>query len=314
MTIENEEITSQIDDAAETEAAPPKDTEDTTMEGDYSPAELEGLKGYKELVEAMDRGEDADGAEAPAEEAEAEPAKAEEAPAPAEEAPQESVGAEEAISAEILALTETLTSIETALTDAENKAINLGDQLENGEISQAKYDIEYRRIVREIEAIEQRQAEAKSALSDSETRLEQASVANDPWIQAATNFLAESGNDIFNAGEHHEGLKQAIAFASSIKPNEGKSPAEIIQIAANTYRQMAGISAPVATQAPATTPQKSKKADPAIPPTLGQRQVAVPNDDDSPYAFLEKLSGPTFEAAYAKLSEAQRDAYLDSLG
>ena len=304
-----------IDNPEVLDQAAARAAEDTTMEGDFTPAEQEGLAEYKKLMDAIEKGEEY----TPAAEVAADDGNADAGSEDAGDAtPEVAAGAdgptEEELSAILTGHAEAVTGIESELKAAEEKAIALGDQLENGEINQAKYDIEYRRALRDIEAIEGKLATAQAALSQSEVAVEQASVQSDPWYQAATNFLAESGNDIFNAGEHHEGLKQAIAFASSIKSNEGKSPAEIIQIAANTYRQMTGISAPAVTQAPASAPQNARKADPVIPPTLGQMQVAVPNNDDSPYAFLEKLSGPAFEAAYAKLSEAQRDAYLDSLG
>ena len=63
----------------------------------------------------------------------------------------------------------------------------------------------------------------------------------------------------------------------------------------------------------APTPAKATKPQPNIPPTLGMMQAALPNNDDSPYAFLTNLSGPSYEAAYSKLTPDQRDAYLDSL-
>lgn len=287
------------DDAQNITAAPDtpaiKD-EDTRMEGDFSPAEQEGRDHYKKLMEAMEKGEDLP---------EDEPAPApEEVPAPAVD--------EEALSGEILALSTQAAELAAKLDDAENKVINLGDQLENGEINQAKYEIEKRRIMREIEAIEASQLATSQVLEERESALQEASTASDPWYVAATEFLSAPGNEVFNAaGEHHEGLKNAIQFAVGLKANENKTPAEIIAIASNAYRAMTGMSAQAPVAAP--TPAKATKPQPNIPPTLGMMQAALPNNDDSPYAFLANLNGSSYEAAYSKLTKDQRDAFLDSL-
>lgn len=279
----------------------PKAAEDTTMEGDFTPAEQEGLAEYKKLMDAIERGEEyTPAAEVAADDGNAD-AGSEDADGPTEEE----------LSAILTGHAEAVTDIEAELKAAEEKAIALGDQLENGEINQAKYEIEYRRALRDIESIEGKLATAQAALSQSEVAVEQASVQSDPWYQAATNFLAESGNDIFNAGEHHEGLKQAIAFASGLKQNADKAPAEIIRIAADTYRAMTGMTKPQAAAKPAA--KNTPKPAPDIPPVLGQMQAALPNNDDSPFAHLMNLSGPAYEEAYSKLSQAQKDAFMDSL-
>lgn len=296
-----------------------KAAEDTTMDGDFTPAEQEGLAEYKKLMDAIEKGEEytpepaADvehgtegGAQADAD------SKTDDASAQGqEEAEENALPSEEELSAILTSHAEAVAGIEAELKAAEEKAIALGDQLENGEINQAKYEIEYRRALRDIEAIEGKLATAQAALSQSEIAVEQASVQSDPWYQAATNFLAESGNDIFNAGEHHEGLKQAIAFASSLKQNADKAPAEIIRIAADTYRAMTGLAKPQAAAKPAA--KNAPKPAPDIPPVLGQMQAALPNNDDSPFAHLMNLSGPAYEEAYSKLSQAQKDAFMDSL-
>lgn len=299
-----------------------KAAEDTTMEGDFTPAEQEGLAEYKKLMDAIEKGEEytpepAAEAEQGVEEgaqADSDPKTDGDASAQGkEEAEENSLPSEEELSAILTSHAEAVTSIEAELKAAEEKAIALGDQLENGEINQAKYEIEYRRAMRDIEAIEGKLATAHAALSQSEIAVEQASVQSDPWYQAATNFLAESGNDIFNAGEHHEGLKQAIAFASGLKQNADKAPAEIIRIAADTYRAMTGLGKPQSASKPAPAAKSTPKPAPDIPPTLGQMQAALPNNDDSPFAHLMNLSGPAYEEAYSKLSQAQKDAFMDSL-
>lgn len=275
---------------------------DTRMDGDFSPAEQEGREYFKNLMEAMEKGEDLpedESATAP----EVEAAKPEDAPAPAVD--------EEALSGEILALSAQATELAGKLDEAEGKIIDLGDQLENGEINQAKYEIEKRRLMREIESIESGQLTTAKALEDREAALQEASTASNPWFIASTAFLNAPGNEVFNStGEHYEGLKNAIQFAAGLKANEGKTPAEILAIASNAYRAMTGMSA----QAPAAAPPaKTPKPQPNIPPTLGMMQAAMPNNDDSPYGFLTSLSGSAYEAAYSKLTPDQREAFLDSL-
>lgn len=303
------------DDAQNITAAPDtpaiKD-EDTRMEGDFSPAEQEGRDHYKKLMEAMESGEELPDEPVPA--ADTTPVAdvpradtVEASVVPPADTPKATEANEEALSGEILALTTQATELAIRLADAENKVIDLGDQLENGEINQAKYEIEKRRLMRDIEAIEASQMTNAQVLEQKEAELQDASAASDPWYVAATEFLNAPGNEIFNAaGEHHEGLKNAIQFAVGLKANENKTPAEIIAIASNAYRAMTGMSAP-ATQAKAPKPQ------PNIPPTLGMMQAALPNNDDAPYAHLSNLSGPAYEAAYSKLSQDQRDAFLSSL-
>lgn len=294
-----------VPEAAAVPASPAKD-EDTRMEGDFSPAEQEGRDHYKKLMEAMDNGEELPDEPAP----DADTAEA--AVVPPADTPAATEANEEALSGEILALTTQATELATRLADAENKVIDLGDQLENGEINQAKYEIEKRRIMREIEAIEASQLATSQVLEERESALQEASTASNPWYVAATEFLSAPGNEVFNAaGEHHEGLKNAIQFAVGLKANENKTPAEIIAIASNAYRAMTGMSAQAPVAAP--TPAKATKPQPNIPPTLGMMQAALPNNDDAPYAHLSNLSGPAYEAAYSKLSQDQRDAYLSSL-
>lgn len=313
-------MTEQVDEIENLDQTATKAAEDTTMEGDFTPAEQEGLAEYKKLMDAIEKGEEyapepaADvehGAEGDAQ-ADADP-RTDDASKGQEAAEENALPSEEELSAILTSHAEAVTSIEAELKAAEEKAIELGDQLENGEINQAKYEIEYRRAMRDIEAIEGKLATAHAALSQSEIAVEQASVQSDPWYQAATNFLAESGNDIFNAGEHHEGLKQAIAFASGLKQNADKAPAEIIRIAADTYRAMTGLGKPQSASKPAPAAKNTPKPAPDIPPTLGQMQAALPNNDDSPFAHLMNLSGPAYEEAYSKLSQAQKDAFMDSL-
>jgi hypothetical protein len=300
------EVVPAVPEATVATASPAKD-EDTRMEGDFSPAEQEGRDHYKKLMEAMDNGEELPDEPAP----DADTAEA--AVVPPADTPAAPEANEEALSGEILALTTQATELATRLADAENKVIDLGDQLENGEINQAKYEIEKRRLMRDIESIEASQLMTSQVLEQKETALQDASVASDPWYIAANDFLNAPGNEVFNAaGEHHDGLKNAIQFAVGLKANENKTPAEIIAIASNAYRAMTGMSVPVVAAAPAT-PAKAPKPQPNIPPTLGMMQAALPNNDDAPYAHLSNLSGPAYEAAYSKLSQDQRDAYLSSL-
>ena len=293
---------------------------DTTMEGDYSPAEAEGLKEYQEMIAAMERGEDIPDDEGVTNKGDAvEDGEADDQPQndadkqadpavdPAQQKQEEPQPVEdiEAIMAE---RAEIVATLEESLAEAEARAIAIGDQLENGEITQAKYEIEFRKALREVEAIEGKLSGAQSALGEVAASAEQTKITSDPWYQAATAFLGDTSNEIFNAGEHHEGLKQAISFARSLPHNANKSPAEIINAAAAAYRQMTGLAAPAAKPAPKV------KAAPNIPPTLGQMQAALPNTDESPFAYLSKLSGEAYEAAYAKLSPDQRASYLESLG
>ncbi len=287
----------------------PKAAEDTTMEGDFSPAEKEGIAEYQKMLEAMEKGEEYippgdDGQDNTDRQADPD------APADQQDQATDSVQTEEELSVVVATHAEAVTAAEAALKAAEEKAIALGDQLENGEINQAKYEIEYRRAMREIEATEGRLASAQTALAQSESAVEQAAVQSDPWYQAATGFLSDPGNAVFNDGEHHEGLKQAIAFAAGLKQNADKAPAEIIRIAADTYRAMTGMAKPQ--QSPAKPESRPAKAAPDIPPVLGQMQAALPNNDDSPFAHLMNLSGPAFEDAYGKLTPAQREAFMDS--
>ncbi|MBP7133290.1 MAG: hypothetical protein KBA70_11095 [Aquabacterium sp.] len=288
----------------------PKAAEDTTMEGDFSPAEKEGIAEYQKMLEAMEKGEEYippgdDGQDNTDRQADPD------ASADQQDQATDSVQTEEELSVVVATHAEAVTAAEAALKAAEEKAIALGDQLENGEINQAKYEIEYRRAMREIEAGEGKLASAQTALAQSEAAVEQAAVQSDPWYQAATGFLSDPGNAVFNDGEHHEGLKQAIAFAAGLKQNAEKPPAEIIRIAADTYRAMTGMAKPQ--QSPAKPESRPAKAVPGIPPMLGQMQAALPNNDDSPFAHLMNLSGPAYEEAYSKLSQAQKDAFMDSL-
>lgn len=287
----------------------PKAAEDTTMEGDFSPAEKEGIAEYQKMLEAMEKGEEYippgdDGQDNTDRQADPD------ASADQQDQATDSVQTEEELSVVVATHAEAVTAAEAALKAAEEKAIALGDQLENGEINQAKYEIEYRRAMREIEAGEGKLASAQTALAQSEAAVEQAAVQSDPWYQAATGFLSDPGNAVFNDGEHHEGLKQAIAFAAGLKQNAEKPPAEIIRIAADTYRAMTGMAKPQ--QSAAKPESRPTKAAPDIPPVLGQMQAALPNNDDSPFAHLMNLSGPAFEDAYGKLTPAQREAFMDS--
>ena len=238
------EVVPAVPEATVATASPAKD-EDTRMEGDFSPAEQEGRDHYKKLMEAMDNGEELPDEPAP----DADTAEA--AVVPPADTPAATEANEEALSGEILALTTQATELATRLADAENKVIDLGDQLENGEINQAKYEIEKRRLMRDIESIEASQLMTSQVLEQKETALQDASVASDPWYIAANDFLNAPGNEVFNAaGEHHDGLKNAIQFAVGLKANENKTPAEIIAIASNAYRAMTGMSVPVVAAAP----------------------------------------------------------------
>jgi len=59
-----------------------------------------------------------------------------------------------------------------------------------------------------------------------------------------------------------------------------------------------------------STPSKPAKPQPKIPQTLGNVPAALPNTDGNKFAHLDKLSGKDYEAALAKLSPEDQEAYL----
>lgn len=303
------------------DAPTPAPVDDTTMDGEFSAAEREGLEAFAKLAEAQANGEDFDFEEDADEPKPEDVPKADTVEAkkdePAAELPKSADPATdgpsaEQVSAEILSLTEQAKSAEQELQAVEEKVIALGDKLENGEINQARYEIEHRRLMRELEAKEKALDASHAAVAESEGMLAQVEQSNDPWFKASVAFFGDSSNAVFQHGEHHLGLIEFVKTAAALPVNADKTPDIIIANAAKSYRLMAGLESAPAKQEPAKP--AAKKEDPKnIPPTLGMMQQALPDNDDGPYAHLSKLSGEALEAAFLKMTSDQVDAYLGSL-
>ena len=204
---------------------------------------------------------------------------------------------------------EVLLASTTKQAELEAQLKDLATKFDDGELDDADYNIEVRKIERAIARVE-----AKMELAEEQIEAQNAAAeANQAklmaqWEKAQVDFFAKPENKaiaeddaMFNSLDVH--VKKILAA--------GNTPiADVLDLA--KHNLLAGIAKLTGQKVPDAPKQNTKPKAPQVelPPTLGNIPSAIPNADGDEFGYIDKLSGRKYEDAVAKLTPEQHDRYL----
>jgi len=204
---------------------------------------------------------------------------------------------------------EVLLASTTKQAELEAQLKELAEKFDDGELDDADYNIEVRKIERAIARVE-----AKMELAEEQIEAQNAAAeANQAklmaqWEKAQVDFFAKPENKaiaeddaMFNSLDVH--VKKILAA--------GNTPiADVLDLA--KHNLLAGIAKLTGQKVPDAPKPSTKPKAPQVelPPTLGNIPSAIPNADGDEFSYIDKLSGRKYEDAVAKLTPEQHDRYL----
>jgi hypothetical protein len=204
---------------------------------------------------------------------------------------------------------EVLLASTTKQAELEAQLKDLATKFDDGELDDADYNIEVRKIERAIARVE-----AKMELAEEQIEAQNAAAeANQAklmaqWEKAQVDFFAKPENKaiaeddaMFNSLDAH--VKKILAA--------GNTPiADVLALA--KHNLLAGIAKLTGQKVPDAPKPSTKPKAPQVelPPTLGNIPSAIPNADGDEFGYIDKLSGRKYEDAVAKLTPEQHDRYL----
>ena len=204
---------------------------------------------------------------------------------------------------------EVLLASTTKQAELEAQLKDLATKFDDGEMDDADYNIEVRKIERAIARVE-----AKMELAEEQIEAQNAAAeANQAklmaqWEKAQVDFFAKPENKaiaeddaMFNSLDAH--VKKILAA--------GNTPiADVLDLA--KHNLLAGIAKLTGQKVPDAPKPSTKPKAPQVelPPTLGNIPSAIPNADGDEFGYIDKLSGRKYEDAVAKLTPEQHERYL----
>ena len=208
--------------------------------------------------------------------------------------------------------------------DLDARFAELETKFDEGDIQRAEYAAENRKLMREQAELDRHEMRAETALDAYQARV------SATWKDAFDKHMAwaataEGGGVKYGPSESLRVLLGAEADKIA-GANPNLAPAAVWRQADAAVRESLGLSMPTVGQA-ATKPTgddeaiKKAKADKAKARTQDKSQVpqnlggvtgesAESDVSGNEFAYLDKLQGEAFEAAFAKLSPAKREAYM----
>jgi hypothetical protein len=204
---------------------------------------------------------------------------------------------------------EVLLASTTKQAELEAQLKDLAAKFDDGELDDADYNIEVRKIERAIARVE-----AKMELAEEQIEAQNAAAeANQAklmaqWEKAQADFFAKSENKafaeddaMFNSLDVH--VKKILAL--------GNTPiGDVLDLAKrNLLEGIAKLTGQKVPDAPKPS-TKPKAPQVELPPTLGNIPSAIPNADGDEFGYIDKLSGRKYEDAVAKLTPEQHDRYF----
>lgn len=193
---------------------------------------------------------------------------------------------------------------EQKVADIDKRRAELDEQFDDGEIDQTEWRKAVRDLDREEEGLKTQAIKAQMAQEMHEQAQRKA------WVDTVNGFLDD--NPGYRAHQlRYNALNQTVIAIANDPANGNLSGRQILERAHREVHEAFGL--PL--EAPAQQGKQGKgKGKPQIPPTLGHLPAAETGDfENSRFAHLDRLlerSPEKYEAALAKLSEADYDAYL----
>lgn len=198
--------------------------------------------------------------------------------------------------------------IEAKRTALDTQEDDLVKKFDEGDITFAEYNKELRSLNRERADLDRAELKAELAQEAQQSQVEQT------WQVTANAFVAE--HPLISKNETMWSSFDAVVRRVTAETmQKGEQPGRRdLEKAYKQWTEDLGIAETAQKQE--QKPQPKQKKQNVVPPNLGKVPAATANDtDDGKFAHLDRLaeSDPlAFEAALAKMSEAQRDEYMQA--
>ena len=197
----------------------------------------------------------------------------------------------------------------TKQAELEAQLKELAERFDDGELEDAEYNIEVRKIERAIARVE-----AKMELAEEQIEAQNAAAeANQAklmaqWEKEQVDFFAKAENKVF--AEDDALFNSLDAHVKKILAAGNVPIADVLSTAKhNLLTSIAKVTGQKLPDAPKPN-AKAKAPQVELPPTLGNIPSAIPNADGDEFGYIDKLSGRKYEDAVAKLTPEQHERYL----
>lgn len=209
--------------------------------------------------------------------------------------------------------------------DTLDKISDLGQQLDDGEIGQGRYDAELARLQRDLakhdRVVEKLDGELESLQGEADNKIaEYQEQVRAAWKSDLRSFLGQPENALIagniNVAEKFDSIFNEYAEKGIF---EGMNNHQVLQTIRDrlsmTYElppfqvKATKQAKAAAEQKPNPKPPKPTQQDKPIPVSLTQSS-AIESPQDDPFVHIKKLKGIAYEEAIAALSPAQRDKFL----
>ena len=204
---------------------------------------------------------------------------------------------------------EVLLASTTKQAELEAQLKDLAAKFDDGELDDADYNIEVRKIERAIARVE-----AKMELAEEQIEAQNAAAeANQAkliaqWEKEQVDFFAKAENKVF--AEDDALFNSLDAHVKKILAAGNVPIADVLSTAKhNLLTSIAKVTGQKLPDAPKPN-TKAKAPQVELPPTLGNIPSAIPNADGDEFGYIDKLSGRKYEDAVAKLTPEQHERYL----
>jgi hypothetical protein len=197
----------------------------------------------------------------------------------------------------------------TKQAELEAQLKDLAAKFDDGELDDADYNIEVRKIERAIARVE-----AKMELAEEQIEAQNAAAeANQAklmaqWEKAQADFFAKPENKVF--ADDDAMFNSLDAHVKKILAAGNVPIADVLSTA--KHNLLTSIAKLTGQKVPDAPKQNTKPKAPQVelPPTLGNIPSAIPNADGDEFGYIDKLSGRKYEDAVAKLTPEQHDRYF----
>ena len=202
-----------------------------------------------------------------------------------------------------------LLSATTKQAELEAQLKELAERFDDGELEDAEYNIEVRKVERAIARVEAKMELAEEQI-EAQNAAEEANQAKlmAQWEKEQVDFFAKAENKVF--AEDDALFNSLDAHVKKILAAGNVPIADVLSTAKhNLLTSIAKVTGQKLPDAPKPN-AKAKAPQVELPPTLGNIPSAIPNADGDEFSYIDKLSGRKYEDAVAKLTPEQHERYL----
>lgn len=186
----------------------------------------------------------------------------------------------------------------------------LRQKYDDGDITFAEYEADK-------EKLDEQRMDIRLAVEKAETATQMARQQEQNQWNADCNTFLEQHPDLYQGETNAANLADldaAIKAIAVMPSSAGKSGPQVLAMAHRAVMAARGSPVVATATAPAAAPAKPIIPKPALPPDLGKMPSAgVTDTGEGKWASLDRLQDANpeaYEAALAKLSQAEQDAYL----